>query len=154
MLHITNGDSVAADIRWVTPDTTLEIIDTALGLVAGRYPAVTGRVQAELGSLKSAFTTLTVESRADTIVVPGPVEDTVEVDASSSAPLIARLETFDPAGPLPGRSLIFEITDPVFADPGTRTVELLNGALADTSLTASDGTPTEAIAVRRVDGDW
>ena len=147
-----NGDSVEADIRWVTPDTTLTIVDTAAGLVAGRYPAVTGRVQAQLGSLQGGFTTLTVEARADTIIVPETVPDSVEADETVSNPLVARLETFDPAGPLAGRSLIFEIVAPTFGDPAARTVELSNGALADTVQTAADGTPSSPVVVQRLAG--
>ena len=147
-----NGDSVAADIRWVTPDTTLTIVDTAAGLVAGRYPAVTGRVQAQLGNLQSGFTTLTVEARADTIIVPGPVQDTVTADETASVALAARVESFDPVGPLTGRSLIYEIVQPVFADPAARTVELSGGGLVDTVLTGADGAPTTPVAVQRVTG--
>lgn len=147
-----NGDSVAADIRWLTPDTTIVIVDTAAGLVAGRYPAVTGRVQAQLGTLQSGFTTLTVEARADTIIVPDAVPDSVEADESSSNPLVARLESFDPAGPLAGRSLVYEIVAPVFGDPAARTVELSGGALVDTVQTAADGTPSTPVVVRRIAG--
>jgi len=146
------GDSVEADIRWLTPDTTLVIVDTAAGLVAGRYPAVTGRVQAQLGTLQSGFTTLTVEARADTIIVPEAAPDSVEADAPSSNPLVARLESFDPAGPLAGRSLIYEIVAPTFGDPAARTVELSSGALADTVQTAADGTPSTPVVLQRVAG--
>jgi hypothetical protein len=147
-----NGDSVEADIRWVTPDTTLEIVDTAAGLVAGKYPAVTGRVQAQLGTLQGGFTTLTVEARADTIILPEAVADTVEADATSSNPLVARVESFDPAGPLSGRSLIYEIVAPTFGDPAARTVELSNGALVDTVQTGADGTPSTPVVARRIAG--
>lgn len=147
-----NGDSVPADIAWVTPDTTLIILDSVAGLVTGKYPAVTGRVQAQLGELKTAFTTLTVEARADTIILPGPVVDTVTAEQTGSDPLAARLESFNPAGPLAGRTLIFEIVDPVFAAPEARTIELSNGKLADTVQTATDGTPTAPVSLLRVTG--
>jgi hypothetical protein len=147
-----NGDSVAADIRWVTPDTTLTIVDTAAGIIVGRYPAVAGRVQAQFGNLQSGFTTLTVEARADTIIVPGPVEDTVAADETASVALVSRVESFNPAGPLSGRSLIYEIVQPVFADPAALTVELSGGGLADTVLTGADGAPTTPVAVQRVTG--
>jgi hypothetical protein len=147
-----NGDSVAADIRWVTPDTTLTIIDTAAGLVTGKYPAVTGRMQAQYGNLQSGFTTLTVEARADTIIVPGPVEDSVAADETASVAFVARLESFDPAGPLVGRTLIYEIVQPVFADPAARTVELSGGGLVDTVQTGTDGTATTPVAVLKMPG--
>jgi len=147
-----NGDSVPAAIVWVTPDTTLVIVDSSAGLVAGKYPAVAGRVQARLGSLNTGFTTLTVEARADTIVLPGPVEDTVTAEESSSAALVARVDSYNPAGPLTGRSLIYEIVQPVFADTAARTVQFLNGFLADTVLTATDGTPAEPISLTRIEG--
>jgi hypothetical protein len=142
-----NGDSVAADVRWVTPDTTLDIIDPIAGLVTGKYPDEPGRMQAQLDNLKTGFFTLTVEPRADTLIVPGPVEDTVTVDETASVPLVARIESFNPAGPL-----IYEIVDPVFADTAQRTVQLSSGALADTVTTATDGTPAEVVAVVRREG--
>jgi hypothetical protein len=147
-----NGDSVAADVRWVTPDTTLDIIDPVAGLVTGKYPDQPGRLQAQLDNLKTGFFTLTVEPRADTIIVPGPVEDTVAAEETASVPLVARIESFNPAGPLAGRSLIYEIVDPVFADTAQRTVQLTSGALVDTVTTATDGTPTEVVAVVRREG--
>lgn len=147
-----NGDSVPANILWVTPDTTLIILDSVAGLVTGKYPAVTGRVQAQLGELKTAFTTLTVEARADTIILPGPVVDTLTAEQTGSDPLVARLESFNPAGPLAGRTLIFQIVDPVFATPEARTIELSNGKLADTVQTATDGTPLAPVSLLRVTG--
>lgn len=41
-----NGDSIPVDIRWRTPDTTIEV--DAAGLVTGRYPGI-GRIQAVTG---------------------------------------------------------------------------------------------------------
>jgi hypothetical protein len=144
-----NGDSVAAAIYWVTPDTTLTIVDSVLGLVTGRYPNVTGRVGAYYQQLNTSFTTLTIQAQSDTIIMPTVVTDTVAETETQSAPLVATLASFNPAGPLSGRALIYEIVQPVFADTAARTVEFGNLALADTVLTGSDGTPVEPIVVQR-----
>ena len=84
--------------------------------------------------------------------MPGPVTDTVAADETASVALVSRVESFDPAGPLSGRSLIYEIVQPAFADPAARTVELSGGGLADTVLTGADGAPTTPVAVQRVTG--
>ena len=53
------GDSVAANIFWVTPDTTILTVDSATGIVAG-VSVGQGRVQALSGSLASALVTINV----------------------------------------------------------------------------------------------
>jgi hypothetical protein len=48
-----NGDSVAADVRWRTPDTALVTLDSLLGVVTARSDTGTARVQASVGTLLS-----------------------------------------------------------------------------------------------------
>jgi Bacterial Ig-like domain (group 2) len=55
-----NGDAVAAEITWATPDATVTV-DTATGVVTG-VAVGTGRVQAVSGSVFSALVTITVEA--------------------------------------------------------------------------------------------
>lgn len=148
-----NGDSVAADIIWVTPDTqALVIADPAAGIAIGTAPITAGRVQARLGSLAGGLATIRVEARADTLILVGSGADTVAADATESDPLVTRLESFAPPGPLAQRDVIYEVTDPAFADTALRTVELSGGGLVDTVQTISDGTPSPIVTLRRITG--
>jgi hypothetical protein len=60
------------------------------------------------------------------------------------------VESFSPAGPIEGRSVIYTLTSP---DPATTppTVGLLNGLSEDTAVTAADGTIT-AMTLNRLPG--
>lgn len=148
-----NGDSVAVDLIWRTPspDTTI-IVDSAAGIITTTVPDVTLRAQAFLGTFASAFDTVRVQARPDTLILVGPDTQTVAPATPQSLELQVRLESRDysPQGPVANRDVIFEITEPFFADPATRTVEFVNGALRDTVQTASSGIPAPAVVVRRV----
>lgn len=148
-----NGDSVAVDLIWRTPspDTTI-IVDSLLGIITTTVPDVTLRAQAFLGTFASGFDTVRVQARPDTIILVGPDTQTVATGSQTSVELQVRLESRDysPQAPVANRDVLFEITDPVFADPATRTIELINGALRDTVRTASSGIPSPAVLVRRV----
>lgn len=148
-----NGDSVAANLVWRTPspDTTL-IVDSVAGIITSVFPDVTLRAQAFLGSFASAFDTVRVQARPDTLIQVGPDTQTVATGIQQSLELQVRLESRDytPQAGVSNRDVIFEITEPVFADPATRTVELVNGAVKDTVATASTGVPAPAVVVRRV----
>ena len=147
------GEEVAAEIRWATPDTANISVDSLTGLVAGKAGATVARVQASVGSLLSPLNLISVLARADTLVLVSPDTMTVDLLVSSSTPALeARLESFDPAGPLSGRDLIYEIVDPIFALPGDRTVELTGGVLIDTLTTGSGGTPASPVALSVVVG--
>lgn len=147
------GDSVDAAVVWRTPDdSVITIIDSALGLVIGDRPGVGGRVQAALGDYRTGLDSVKFQARADTLIFPGPLQDTVPADAIDSDPLIVRLESFDPAGVLQGRAVIFTVVEPVFAAPADRTVEFLNAAVADTVTTGPEGTPSPDVTLRRREG--
>lgn len=142
------GEEVAAEIRWATPDTANISVDSLTGLVAGKAGATVARVQASVGSLLSPLNLISVLARADTLVLVSPDTMTVDLLVSTSTPALeARLESYDPAGPLSGRDLIYEVVDPVFALPGDRTVELTGGVLIDTLTTGSGGTPASPVAL-------
>lgn len=148
-----DGDSVAADVRWRTPDdSVITIVDSLVGLVVGNRPGVGGRVQANLGDYRTGLDSVTFQVRADTLIFLGPAADTVLVDEVESDSLTARLESFDPAGVLAGRRLIYTLVEPVFATPADRTVEFTNAAVVDTALTGAEGTPAPVITLRRRDG--
>ncbi len=148
------GDSVAAPVVWVTPDdSTITIIDPATGLVTGVKPNSRGRLQATLGTLTTGFFTLSIVARADTIVFPTDTVLSVLVDEPASLPLLPVLASFNPAGPLVGRRVVFTVVRPTLADPtGVQNVALTNGRLVDSVLTAADGTPAISIVVQRVSG--
>jgi hypothetical protein len=66
MLHARalnlQGDSVAADIRWITPDTALVGLDTVTGLVTAiSDTGGRARVQASLGNLRSDVVLITLQ---------------------------------------------------------------------------------------------
>lgn len=132
-----DGDSVAAQIVWTAADPTLTV-DASSGLVTGVSPG-TGRVQASLGTLTSGVLTFSVIAPADTIIIQGDSVFTVAQDVTASGPLTVRVESFSPAGPVEGRSVIYTLTSP---DPATTTptVALPNGQSEDTAATAADGT--------------
>lgn len=142
------GDSVAAAIVWAAADTTLTV-DASSGLLTGVAPG-TGRVQASEGTLTSGVLTFSVIAPADTIIIAGDSVFTVAPDVEASAPLVARMESYAPAGPVAGRPVIYTLTSP---DPATTTpsVSFPNGQSEDTATTAADGTIT-AITLARLAG--
>ena len=147
------GEEVAAEIRWATPDTANITVDSLTGMVVGKAGATVARVQASTGSLLSPLNLISVLARADTLILVSP--DTMTVDllaGQSTPPLEARLESYDPAGPLSGRDIIYEIVYPVFPLPDDRTVELTGGVLIDTLTTGSGGTPGSPVALSVVTG--
>jgi hypothetical protein len=143
-----DGDSVAAAIVWTAADSTLTI-DASSGFLTGVSPGP-GRVQASLGTLTSGVLTFSVIAPADTIIIAGDSVFTVATDVTASAPLVVRVESFAPAGPVQGRSVIYTLTSP---DPATTspTVAFPNGQSEDTAATAADGT-ISTVALARLAG--
>ena len=145
-----SGNPVDAPVTWLTPDTTVIVAST--GEVTGRTGGTTGRVQAQAGSLASDFITLTVLARPDTLVLSPDSVLTVAPDVQLSAPMIANLRSFAPPEPLSGRTIVYTVTSPVFADPALRTVELVGGTLTRAATTGADGAPVEPVTLARVAG--
>jgi hypothetical protein len=149
-----DGNPVDVAIEWRTPDPANVFVEPTTGRIAGLTPGTSGRVQAIQGSLVSDLIALTVVARADTLEVP---PDTLTVDPASTtspalAPRVARLVEGVYVG-VAGRSMIFEIVEPVFADVASRTVEITGtGALADTVLTGGDGLPQGTVTLSRITG--
>jgi hypothetical protein len=147
-----NGDPIPAPIRWATPDTAIIAVDSLSGVVLGRKPGQ-GRVQATSDSLVSPLNILTVIVSADTLILVPP--DSIVVDTLTttiSSPLVARLESFNPPAPVEGRPIYYEVIEPVFATPADATVELANGALADTAITGTNGEPVTPMTLGRIPG--
>ncbi len=148
-----NGDPIATTITWATPDTANIAVDSLTGAVIGLQGGTQGRVQAIADGLVSPLNILTVIVTADTLILVPP--DTLSIDtltATGTPPLVARLEAFSPPGPVASRIIYYEVVEPVFADPSTRTVELSNLALADTATTGANGEPATAVTLQRVPG--
>jgi hypothetical protein len=143
-----DGDSVAATIVWATADTTLTV-DASSGLLTGVAPG-TGRVQASHSTLTSGVLTFSVIAPADTIIIAGDSVFTVAQGVVASSPLVVRVESYAPAGPVAGRPVIYTLTSP---DPATTspTVAFPNGLSEDTATTAADGT-VSAITLNRLAG--
>ena len=134
---------------WSTPDTTVRV-DSLLGWVVPLEPNLTGRVIARAGTLVSNPTTFSFLPRADTLILASPEDVTVPAGGTSSGPIDVRLESFDPAGPLGGRPLVFELIEPVSGNPLDQAVELSTGALLDTVTTSSTGGPSPPVEIRLV----
>ena len=130
-----NGDSVGVPVTWRSPDATLAVGETT-GLVTGVAPG-RGFVQAVVGSLVGELVELGVIAPADTLGVVGDSVVIAPADPGSSPPLTVLLQSFNPAGPIDARPVVFEITRPT-AEP--RAVTLPGGVLIDTLPTAADGT--------------
>jgi hypothetical protein len=135
-----DGNPVGVPISWFAADPTLTV--DANGAVTGVSPGP-GRVQASSGSLPSPFVTLNVIARADTLILVGDSVVTVGPGIASSTPLVTRLESFNPAGPLSQQPVVYEITSPT-----DHSVELNGGVLIDTLSTGSDGTVQTAVLNR------
>jgi hypothetical protein len=143
-----DGNPVNAAITWRGVDTTASI-DPSSGIVTALFPG-SARVQATVGSLSSGLITLTILAPADTLIIAGDSVLTVLTDVPASAPMIVRLESFHPAGPLANRPVIYSITSPDLTGL-PHTVELPGAVLADTVLTGSDGQVT-TMTLNRVTG--
>lgn len=145
-----NGQIVPTTIDWVAFDTTLQVDQT--GLVRGDYSGL-GRVQAKNGSLASNTVNLTVVPRPDTLVIVG--EDTLRVLlGEAGAALATRMDSYQQADTVPanGGQIIYEVVEPVFADPAQRSVEFTGQTLLDTVTTGPDGMPVIQVLLNRVSG--
>lgn len=146
-----NGQVVQTTIDWVALDTTLQVDQT--GLVLGSLIGL-GRIQAKNGTLISNTVNLTVIPRPDTLVIVG--EDTLRVllgQAGSSA-LTTRMDSFQQTDTVPANAsqIIYEVVEPVFADPTQRSVEFVGQVLVDTITTGPDGMPLLPPFLNRVAG--
>jgi len=147
-----NGDPIAATIRWSTPDTATLAVDSLSGVVLGKKPGP-GRVQAISDGLVSPLNILTVFASADTLILVPPTTVTLDtLTSTTTAPLVARLESFNPVGPVAGRVIIYTVVEPVFATPADRTVQFATGGLADTATTGANGEPLIAVTLARIPG--
>lgn len=150
-----HGDSVAATIVWATLDTAiLTVLDSTTGTTVVKHPGTTpGRLLARAGTLFSDPVSVRALAAADTLSAPpGAKPDTVTLPDSLSDSLTVEIaDTIESATggdsvtvALPGRPIVFAITDPVAAGAVTLVTSDTAHALvtADTVVTAANGTAT------------
>ena len=146
------GDSVAATITWATPDTTLTI-DSITGQVATTLISGSGRVQARVGSLRSDISgtngTLTIRPSSDTLRLTGTDTLTVLAADTSSAALLAAVESNNPVGGVANTTILFSVVDTASA---AGTVHFAGNGLSLRATTGSTGTPAVAVTLRRTSG--
>lgn len=137
-----DGEVVDAAIGWRSsaPAVTVD----GAGIVTAAAPGQAD-VQASVGSLASARVGFTVQARPDTLIIVGDSVFTIPIgtDPPGTATLTVRLESFDPAGVVEARPVIFEITSP--ADGVPAVVELVGGQQSDTVNTSAAGVSTASV---------
>ncbi|MDZ4862949.1 MAG: hypothetical protein SGJ01_05820 [Gemmatimonadota bacterium] len=143
------GDSVAATITWLTPDTTL-VIDPTTGEVSTTLTSGSGKVQARVGSLRSDISgsngTLTIRPSSDTLRLTGSDTVTVATGDTVSGPLLAAVESNTPAGGVANTTILFSVVDTASA---LGNVFFAGNGLSLRATTGSTGAPSIAVTLRR-----
>jgi hypothetical protein len=142
------GDSVPVPVLWRTLDDSLLTIVDSTGAVTTDKTSGQPRVQAYVGSLGSQILTLTIRPRSDNLVLTVPATITVPAADTASAPLGAAVQSLNPAGGVPGTSILYEVTDPA----ALGTVRFANGLLQFRGATGTDGAPVVPVLLRKVAG--
>jgi len=142
-----DGDSVAATFSWRTPDTAFIFVEPATGRISGKA-AGSARVQVISGNLTSELVNFTVVPAAESLQIVPPDSARVPATDTASAPLVAELDTLNPAGPLAGRQIIYQLTT-IFGQPGD-TASLAGGFMTRVASTNTLGQPTTPVYVRAI----
>ena len=140
----TNGDSIAATIRWVTPDTTVGV-DGVTGKFWG-LSGTTGRVQPVSGSLLGNPTAFGVRAHADTLIVIAAAESllvTLATDSASVA-LTPKVAKADATG-IADQTLVFTLIAPTPAG-----IRLSGDVTTRTGTTAGTGESATPVRVRKL----
>lgn len=140
----TNGDSIAAPIRWTTPDTNVHVDS-----ITGKFWATsgtTGHVQPRSGSLigPSPATTFTVQPHADTLIVTTAAESllvTLATDTASLA-LSPKVAKSDATG-IGDQTLILTLVAPTPAG-----IHLSGNDSVRTVISSGTGEPGTPVRVR------
>lgn len=136
------GDSIAADLRWRTPDTTVGV-DSLTGLFWG-ISGTSGRVQPTAGTLVGPVASFSVRARADTVILTVAAESLfVALADSESALLSPKVAKFDGTG-LADRRVIVRLLEPTDSS-----VVLTGDVFSDTLTTKSDGTPSGNLRLKK-----
>ncbi len=145
------GDSVAADFRWRTPDTTVTL-DSLQGIITARLAAGTARVQLGVfgkDTIATSFAglTFTLTAHADTLILVSA--DSVDVPKDTTGtPIRIQLAGGVLRTGVTGRPVSFRVIDPAPAD--TPAVAFTSGRVKDSLST--DGTGVTSSTVRGVKG--
>lgn len=137
-----NGDSIDAELRWRTPDTTVAV-DSTTGMFWG-VAAGSGRVQPTAGSLVGNVATFTVRERADTVIVTAAAESLFVAAADSESVLLTPSVARSDGTGLGSRVMILTLLEPTDSS-----VVLTGDVLVDTVTTAADGTPTGNVRLKK-----
>ena len=145
------GDSIAADFRWRTPDTTVTL-DSLKGIITARLNAGTARVQVGVFGKDTIATsiaglTFTLTARADTLILSSADSVDVPKDETGTAILIKLAGGATLTG-IAGRPVSFRVIDPAPAD--TPSVAFSSGRVRDSL--ATDGTGATSSTVHGVKG--
>jgi hypothetical protein len=148
------GDSVAAEIVWRTPDTTVTI-DSVGGTLTPIVPSGSARIQAAVRGrsvLASDFSqfTFSITRKADSLVLDSPDSIDVVRDTLPSPAIAARLIRLPGDPGVAGRPIVFRIIDPAVG-PDT-TVVLGRGRPADSVQSAATGGPGVPVTVQAARG--
>lgn len=144
------GDSVeSAELRWRTPDTTVAV-DSITGRFTGLFTTGNGRVQPTAGSLVGPIVSFTVLAHADTLMVPAAAESIFVPAADSESSFFgATIAKTDGTG-LQNRTMIVRLVEPLDGSVWLDAPQFPDSVktFADTTLTASSGTPALRVKVR------
>jgi hypothetical protein len=140
-----DGDSVAATFTWRTPDTAFIFVEPATGRISGKIPGP-ARVQVTSDGLTSDLVSFAVVPAAESLQIIPPDSARILSTDTASVALVAELDTLNPAGPLQGRQIIYQLTT-IFGQPGD-TASLGGGVMTRAVATSSLGQPTIPIYVR------
>lgn len=144
------GDSIDVPIYWRVADTTLILVDST-GLVTTTLSTGSGRVQARSGKLLSTLTSgqLAIHPRSDTLVLLGPLVDTIQAGDTSSAILDAAVQSFAPAGGVADQRILYEVVDTALAQGKVR---FSGGGLQLRVATSTTGQATPSVRLFTVAG--
>ena len=149
-----HGNSVATPIIWSLPDSAdsvaLSLLDRTTGRLAVNQPGKTGRLLAQGEGLVSNPVSIRTLAAADTLFATGTVVDTVTlaVDSVSDSLQVELADTIESTSggdsltvPLPGRPVIYAITEPTTPGPVTLiTADSMHAVImTDTVTTAASG---------------
>jgi hypothetical protein len=113
-----HGDSVAADIFWVSLDTAvITVLDSTTGETLGKTVG-TGRLEARVDLLRSNPLNVTVITHRDSLQALGATRDTVTVSDPDSLSDSLQVQLFATPAGASGRRVIFSaITFPATGPP-------------------------------------
>jgi hypothetical protein len=144
------GNVVQAPITWLTADPTLvTIVDASTGLITTDSIAGIGRVQAQTGNLLSDVVSMILRAPSDSLAITGAASVDVLPGDTASPPLVAAVQSFNPAGGVFGTSISYVVVDSV-ANAGL--VKFPGGGFSLRATTGIDGSPSAPVTLVRVSG--